>query len=133
MTDRLHLRLMKFSMAGAIGVGVQLGALAALSRIGINYLFATALAVECAILHNFVWHRHFTYAYRMQNGIHGLFSTLLRFHLSNGLISLFCNLLLMRTFVGALGLPLLPANLVTISACFVANFMASDRWVFRSS
>jgi len=30
--------------------------LAALGRIGVGYLAATAIAVECAVLHNFLWH-----------------------------------------------------------------------------
>ena len=58
--------------------------------------------------------------------------SLLRFHVSNGLISLLGNLLLMRLLAGGLGLPLLSANLASIAICFVANFLASDRWVFRS-
>lgn len=64
MSRATGLRLLKFSAVGAIGVGVQLGALAVLHAMEITYLPATALAVECAVIHNFLWHRRFTWADR---------------------------------------------------------------------
>jgi putative flippase GtrA len=36
----------------------------------------------------------------------------------------------MWLLVGQAGLPVLPANLISISACYAANFLVSDRWVF---
>jgi putative flippase GtrA len=133
MRSAPHLRLLKFSMTGALGVGVQLCILAFLAAVSINYLLATAVAVECAVLHNFVWHWHFTFAQQRTSGARQFRFALLRFHVSNGLISILGNLLLMRLLVGGVGLALLPANIASIAACFVANFLASDRWVFRSS
>jgi hypothetical protein len=39
------------------GVGVQLAVLAAMKSVQhLNYLLATALAVEAAVIHNFLWH-----------------------------------------------------------------------------
>lgn len=131
MRSTLCLRLLKFSLAGALGIGVQLCILAWLTAVRINYLVATVLAVECAVLHNFVWHWHFTFVQQRTSGARQFLFGLIRFHLSNGLISIFGNLFLMRLFVGVLGLLVLPANLATIAACFVANFLASDRWVFQ--
>lgn len=59
------LRWIKFNTVGAIGIGVQLAALAILrSRLKLNYLLATGIAVEIAVLHNFVWHERFTWADR---------------------------------------------------------------------
>jgi len=50
----LLIRWLKFNAVGALGVGVQLGTLAALTNgVGLDYLAATALAVEAAVLHNF--------------------------------------------------------------------------------
>ncbi len=132
MSTTRHLRLAKFCIAGGIGVGVQVVALAFFSTMKLDYLRATALAVECALLHNFLWHWHFTFVSQTPSGVRGFMLSLLRFHVSNGLISLLGNLLLMRLLAGGLGLPLLSANLASIAICFVANFLASDRWVFRS-
>jgi putative flippase GtrA len=108
-----------------------LGALAALIAMKMNYLLATGMAVEAAVLHNFLWHQRFTWRDRTGSRREA-FDQLVRFHLSNGLISLVGNLLLMRLLAGWLGLPVLAANLATISLCFVANYLASDRWVFLS-
>jgi len=133
MTGSAHRRILKFSLVGGIGVGVQLGALSALVAIKTNYLLATALAVELAVLHNFFWHQSLTWADRKELAGQGIVARLLRFHLSNGLISLAGNLLLMRVLVGWRRVPLILANILTISVCFLANFLASDRWVFRES
>jgi putative flippase GtrA len=58
---------------------------------------------------------------------------LLRFHLSNGVISILGSLLLMRWLVGQFGMNVVGANLLTIAACSVGNFLASDRWVFSAA
>jgi putative flippase GtrA len=126
-------RLLKFSAVGGIGVGVQLGMLALFRVMGINLLPATALAVECAVLHNFLWHWHFTWSDRRPRHASDFRSYLIRFHLSNGLISLVGNLLLMWILIRNSKLGLLQANTVSIAACYVANFLAGDRWVFRLS
>jgi len=123
---------LKFNAVGAIGIGVQLGALTLLTGgLGIDYLPATALAVEAAVLHNFLWHERWTWADRAAGRTwRTSWARLLRFNLSTGLISIGGNLLLMRLLVGSLGVHFLAANLLTITACSVANFLVSDRLVF---
>jgi len=123
----------KFVFVGAIGVVIQLAALEALTALGLHYLWATAFAVEAAVLHKFMWHQRFTWRDRggSQSAEAGV--RLLRFHLSNGAISILGGLLLMRWLVGQFGLKVLLANLLTIAACSVGNFLASDRWVFLST
>lgn len=123
-------RTFKFSLVGAFGVGVQLVVLAALTRLKVNYLVATCLGVESAIIHNFCWHQSFTWRDRICTGKMEVSARFARFHFSNGLISLLGNLLLMQVLVGRLGLTVIVANLISISLCFVGNFVASDRWVF---
>jgi putative flippase GtrA len=118
-------------MVGAIGILVQEAALCLMSAASTNYLIATVVAVESAILHNFVWHRFFTWPDR-RGSLSETFAALVRFNLSNGLISLVGNLALMALFSGALHWPLLPANLISITICALANFAGSDHWVFIS-
>lgn len=120
----------KFAFVGAMGIIVQLVALHWLVVIGCGYLIATIISVEAAVLHNFVWHQKFTWRDRSGFTSAGLGSRLLRFHLSNGLISIAGNILLMRIFVGEFGISVVPANLLSITACCLTNFVASDRWVF---
>jgi putative flippase GtrA len=123
-------RFLRFNGVGFIGFALQMGVLAVLLRLGVHYLAATALAVELAVLHNFAWHERWTWRDRTA-GPHGRADRLWRFHASNGLISLAGNLLLMRLLVGLLGMPPIPANLLSVLLCAVVNFTASDRFVFR--
>ncbi len=83
-------------LSGIIGVGVQLVALAIL-RSGLDWTIraATIVAVECAVLHNFVWHERWTWAHRALDW-RGIPSRLLRFNVSNGLISIVGNVVLME-------------------------------------
>lgn len=131
MSAGLLRRWLKFNGAGLLGVAVQLGVLAALARAELNYLTATSLAVECAILHNFLWHEHWTWRERARSEPHRWLIRLAKFHLANGLISLVGNLLLMSWLVGLLGGPLVLSNLLSIVLCGTANFLAGDLFVFR--
>ncbi len=124
---------LKFNAVGAIGIAVQLAVLTALTKwLHVEYLLATALAVEAAVLHNFVWHERWTWADRGGNGdVRLVAGRLARFHLSTGAVSILSNLLLMRLLVGQAHLPVLPANLLSIAITSLLNFLLSDRFVFR--
>ena len=125
---------LKFNAVGIAGMGVQLLALIALTAgLGLNYLMATFLAVETAVLHNFAWHERWTWVERTRFSTGGAISRLIRFHLANGLISIAGNLILMWLFVSQLRLHYFLANLIAIGACSIMNFFASDRLVFKKS
>jgi putative flippase GtrA len=124
---------LKFNAVGLIGIAVQLLALTILAGgLGFNYLVSTFLAVETAVLHNFVWHERWTWVERTRRTASGVFGRLLRFHLANGLISIGGNLVLMWLLVSELHLHYFLANLIAIGTCSVVNFFASDRLVFRN-
>jgi putative flippase GtrA len=128
------IRWLKFNLVGAIGIAVQLAVLGMLNGVlGLNYLVATALAVEAAVLHNFLWHQRFTWADRASSTRRQALGRLLRFNLTTGALSIAGNLLLMRWLVGQAHVPPLPANLASIAACSLANFLASEYLVFRSA
>ena len=126
-------RWMKFNLVGAIGIAVQLLILWLLTARGVGYMLATALAVESAVLHNFVWHERFTWVDRRDGHLLQSVTRLLRFNLSTGAVSIAGNLLLMRLFVGQAHLRPILANMIAIVACSVLNFVVSDRWVFRAA
>jgi putative flippase GtrA len=128
---RIFARWMRFNLVGAMGMAVQLGALALFSRTdGGHYLAASAAVVELAVLHNFVWHLHVTWPDR--RGGSGVFGQLLRFHLANGAVSLLGNLALMRLLVGGAHLPVLIANGIAIVCCSVVNFGLGHTWAFAA-
>lgn len=126
-------RFLRFNLVGLLGIAVQLATLALFNHaIPHHYLLTSTFAVELTLLHNFAWHIHYTWP---QTGVthRALTSTLLRFHLSNGLISLLGNLILMRLFVHSAHLPILIANAITIACCGLANFLLAHHWVFAPS
>lgn len=131
---RLAFRWLKFNFVGALGIAVQLTALEVFLRLfHAPYLWATAFAVETAILHNFVWHERFTWKDRSGGGWRSAAARLVRFHAGNGVVSMIGNLVLMRWLVGGMRLPPLIANGIAIAACSILNFAAGEWFVFRKS
>ncbi|MBI3934411.1 MAG: GtrA family protein [Acidobacteria bacterium] len=127
-------RWTKFSAVGSIGMVVHLGLLAVFVKVcGMHYLLATVLSVETAVLHNFVWHCRWTWADRSVAGVSAVAAALLRFHLSNGLVSIAGNLFFMHLFAGVMRVDPLVASLLSIAPCALINFLISDRWVFLSA
>lgn len=119
----------KFNLVGAMGMVVQLAALALFNRwMGEYYLYASAAAIEVALLHNFVWHWHYTWRDRHDSATP--VRPFVRFHLSSGLISMLGNLALMQLFVREAHLPLLVSNLIAILCCSIANFCVGNNWAF---
>jgi putative flippase GtrA len=127
-------RWVAFNAVGALGVAVQLSLLAALTAwLGLHYLLATVLAVEAAVVHNFIWHERWTWRDRAGQDKRGLWKRLLRFQFANGAVSLGGNLALMQFLVGAWEMNYALANLVSIGICSLLNFFAGDRWVFAQA
>ena len=127
----LLIRWLKFSAVGWLGVTVQLTMLTLLTgSLDVHYLVGTALAVECAILHNFFWHERWTWRDRGLLGRPGRLSRLLRFNVASGSLSITGNVVFMSLFVGQLGLHYLVGNLLSIASCALLNFLISDRLVF---
>jgi putative flippase GtrA len=128
----LFQRWIRFNGVGALGSGLQLAVVALLIRAaGVHYLWATAVGIEAAVLHNFCWHERWTWADRRSGRAAGVALRLLRFHAANALISLAGSLMLTRLLTGSLGADPIAANIVSILACGALNFGASEWLVFR--
>jgi putative flippase GtrA len=125
------IRWCKFNLVGMAGMFVQLSALALFNRVlrG-HYLYASAAALEVTLLHNFVWHLRYTWRDRRDHSAQ--LGQLIRFHLSNGLVSFVGNLALMRILVEGARLPVLTANCIAILCCSLVNFCLGNEWVFKA-
>ena len=122
-------RWRKFNLVGAMGMGVQLATLSWFNRcFRGHYLFASVAAIEITLLHNFVWHVNYTW--RSRNDASNRLPQFVRFHLSNGLVSMLGNVVLIRLFVHELRMPLLASNAIAIICCSVANYSLGNVWVF---
>lgn len=128
------LRWLKFNLVGGIGIAVQFVALVLLkSAFHLHYLAATAVAVEAAVVHNFVWHEQFTWSDRVQVSWRRSLPRFARFNLTTGAVSILGNLALMKVMVGYGGMNYLLANALAIALCSLANFLVSEQWVFEET
>jgi putative flippase GtrA len=119
-------RFARFNLVGLIGLAVQLGVLMVLEAAGWPVLAATVVAVEAAVLHNFVWHERWTWPERRGGSWRG---RLARFHATNGLVSLAGNAILTAALVEA-RVPVAIANICAVAACSGANFVLAHALVF---
>jgi putative flippase GtrA len=119
-----------FNLVGLMGFCVQLGVLTLLMRLELHYLAATGLAIEAAVLHNFLWHQRWTWRDRPLSSGHWM-RRLARFHALNGAVSLAGNMLVMWALVDRAGLPPIPANVIAVGVCAIVNYLASERFVFQ--
>ena len=122
-------RWLKFNLVGAMGMAVQLGSLALLNSVlAGHYLAATAMAIEVTLVHNFVWHLHYTWRDRRNRA--AMAGQFVRFHLSNGAVSMAGNLALMPLLVRGMHLPVVAANAIAILVCSIVNFGLGHNWAF---
>ncbi len=127
------LRWLTFNTVGLMGVLVQLLSIMTMREwLGLHYLAATALAVEIAILHNFVWHERWTWLDRTAGRRADRLRRLLRFNVASGSVSIGSNVLLTAWLVDWFGLHYLSANLLAITAGSVLNLVATERLVYMS-
>jgi putative flippase GtrA len=134
------LRFLRFNVVGALGVVVQLSAVAILvGGLGVHYLVATAIAIEMAVLHNFFWHLRWTWAAQSEPGPGNapraqrhVFFRCVAFHAGNGLVSMLGSMALMPMLVDWIHLHYLLANLAAICVTGLMNFFLGDRVIFRA-
>ena len=126
------LHWIKFNVVGVGGFALQAGALFVLTHTthSISYLAATALAVELAVLNNFVWHQLWTWKDRPSITPIATLRRLAKFNITTGLVSIAGNLVFMSILVGRLGFAIVLANLISVVACSLLNFILADRIAF---
>jgi putative flippase GtrA len=123
-------RFVRFNAVGAAGIGVQLSALWLLTGVvRVHYFPATVGAVTLAVVHNFVWHRRWTWGDRPVD-VHPI-ALFTRFAAANGAVSLAGNLAAMPVLVSVAGLTPVVANGVAIALTGLLNFWIGDAVVFR--
>jgi putative flippase GtrA len=121
------IRFGTFLAVGWLGFALQLAVLAVLTSVADwPWLPATIVAVELAVVHNFLWHERVTWRDRHDAGL----KRFARFNLATGITSIAGNVALMAVFVGLVGVPPVAANVLAVVTMSVVNFFVSDRWVF---
>ena len=122
----------KFNVVGLLGFALQSAVLFVLTRsaFSMGYLVATAVAVELAVLNNFVWHQRWTWNDRPSRTKRETLRRLAKFNVTAGLVSIAGNLIFMSILVGRFRLPINGANAITVGACSLISFFLADRIAF---
>ena len=128
------MRLVRFSMAGVAGFAVQVAALAFLVSVtNMHYLVATILAVEAAILINFVWHDRWTWRDRPPVTEAERWRRLARFNAMTGLTSIAGSVMVTAALVEMLSMSPIAANIISVIALGTVNFAGANTLVFRAA
>jgi dolichol-phosphate mannosyltransferase len=124
-------RWIRFNLVGVMGFLLQTLALWLLVRgAGLSAGVAITIAVLAAVSHNFVWHERFTWPNLPR---HERLKRWLAFHISTGLVSVLTNLGITMIVMTAMGLSVVPANIIAVALASFANFWINDRLIFRAA
>ena len=128
------MRVLRFSVAGLIGFLVQVAALWLLvSFTTMHYVPATIVAVEMAILINFVWHDRWTWRDRPASSERERWTRLTRFNAMTGLTSIAGSVMVTAVLVELLSVSPIAANVISVVALGAFNFAGANTLVFRSA
>ncbi len=123
-------RFLAFGLVGIVGFVAQLTSFVVLASIARwPLLVTTAVSVVVAVLHNFGWHEHWTWADRTR-GHRGWPMRLLAFVGTNGVASLAGNVAFVAIYSLALHAPRLVAMPLAVITTAALNFLVADRLVF---
>lgn len=118
-------RLLKFVLVGTSGVGVNTVVLYLGHEVGgLPLLLASVLAVETAIISNFLWNNLWTFS---QSSF--TWRRLLKFNLVS-LGGLVITVVVLYTLVQYFALHYLIANLLAIGAATIWNFLLNSLWTW---
>ena len=124
-------RFVRFNAVSAVGFAVQIATVVLLTRwLALPDVAATGAGVAAAVVHNFLWHRRWTWADRPAEPA-GAIARFVRFAAANGAVSIAGNLLIVAVIIQATTVDVVVANALAVVLCGLLNYRLSDRVVFR--
>lgn len=125
-------RVIKFGVVGGSGVIVNAGIFYALTKSStIDYRLLSPIAIECAIINNFLWNHLWTWADKKTVRKRHVFQRLLKFNLSSGLTALVVNWGILILCYEVFGMNKYLSNLIGIALGTGLNFLVSHFWTFK--
>ena len=126
------MRFLKFSLVGLSGVLVNEGLLWLLTEnLGLYYLLSAAIAVETAIITNFILNDIWTFRDRRTPGTRSLLGRGLKFNLVS-LGGLGINIAILWTVTEVVGISYLISNLIGIAGATLWNYTINTLWTWRA-
>lgn len=122
--------LIKFGIVGTSGVLANMGLLYFLTEhLGVHYLLSSVLAVESAIVSNFVLNEFWTFVEKGEDSLKHLVGRFGKFN-SISLVGLGINVAILWTLTEFAGLYYLFSNLLAIAVVFIWNYAANVKWTW---
>ena len=126
------MRFLKFGLVGLSGVLVNEGLLWLLTEnFGLYYLLSAAIAVETAIVTNFILNDIWTFRDRRTPGNKSLLGRGLKFNLVS-LGGLGINIAILWTITEVVGISYIISNLIGIAGATLWNFTINTLWTWRA-
>jgi dolichol-phosphate mannosyltransferase len=124
-------RIARFYQVGFMGAVLQLLLVGLGTAVfHLAAVIAMPIAVETAVLHNYLWHERFTWRDRRVRSWPGRILRMGRFQAVNGTVSLAGNTALAYWFVDCFHVPAIPSAIASMALCSLINFVVADRWVY---
>ena len=124
-------RPLRYLAVAALGAGVQAIVVALATAADIPPITATLLGIEAAILHNFAWHDRWTWQDRPRREPRAL--RLARYNGAMATTSLALGAAVSWVVLEGAGAGIVVANVAAVAAGSLANYYASDRFLFRGA
>jgi len=125
------MRIIKFGVVGGLGVLINVGLLHVFTTyLHCDYKIGSILAIECALINNFLWNFFWTWNDRKSSSSNGIFFMFLRFHVSSGFTALIVNWGLLVLLTETVHMHYQMSNLIGITCGAFINFILGHFWVF---
>jgi putative flippase GtrA len=125
------MRFDRFALGGLGGFALQIAVLAGLIAAGAHYMAATVIAIELAILANFLTHQQWTW--RDRSAASSVLERLIRFHALTAVTSIVGSLVITALLVETFGISPVIANIISVMMLGLINFVGADTMVFRAA
>ncbi len=99
--------------------------------LGIPLIPASMIAIELAIVHNFIWHRNWTWKKRIADKPEPFFKQLLVYNTATGLVDILVNVSLLWILTTFFGVYYLIANVIGMIMGPVIKFWLNEKVIFR--
>lgn len=133
MQFNLPKRFITFSFVGVSGILVNQGILFyAHESLQVPLAFASLVAIQVAIINNFIWNRQFTWTDRPMQGFQAVKRGLIKFTLVSWVAGAL-NWVVLLLLTELLEIHYMLANLAAILVASVLNYFLNDLWTFRES
>lgn len=124
-------KFVKFCIVGGTGVFVNLGmALILKNLFEIDYRISAFIAIQTAIVNNFIWNYLWTWKEMKTEEIYSLLMMFVKFYVSSGITAVVVNMGILVFLKEVACLNWLISHIIGIGFGTIANFLISHFWTF---